>query len=98
MAEKDNTRASRLTDWIILVFVLMVMVLLIVDLGTNVMSTMERDRVPLSGKEFESPGVKSVIPSIDHNHGQAELGVVNGRCQKLLSRFLLCSRDESCHT
>ena len=66
MAEKDNTRASRLTDWIILVFVLVVMGLLIVDLGTNVMSTMERDRVPVSGKESESPGVKSVIPSIDH--------------------------------
>jgi hypothetical protein len=50
MAEKDNTRASRLTDWIILVFVLVVMGLLVVDLGTNVMSTMERDRVPVSGK------------------------------------------------
>ena len=52
MAEKDNTRARRLTAWIILVFVLVVMGLLIVDLGTNLMSTMERDRVPASGTEF----------------------------------------------
>jgi len=49
MAEKDNTRARRLTDWIILVFVLVVMGLLIADLSSNVLSTVAGDREPASG-------------------------------------------------
>lgn len=44
MAESATKNARRLTDWIILVFVLVVMGLLIADLGSNVMSLISRDR------------------------------------------------------
>ena len=49
MAESNSENTGRLTDWIILIFVLVVMSLLIVDLGSNVVGTSERDRQPESG-------------------------------------------------
>ncbi len=47
MAESDTKNTGRLTDWIILIFVLVVMGLLIVDLGSNVVSTKELDPLPV---------------------------------------------------
>ena len=49
MAESDTQNAGRLTDWIILIFVLVVMGLLITDLGSNVVDTSEGDRQPEGG-------------------------------------------------
>ena len=42
MAEEDDTRRSRLTDWVILVFVLVVMGLLVADLADNVLGEADR--------------------------------------------------------
>jgi hypothetical protein len=47
MAEGNTQNALRLTDWLILAFVVVVMSLLIVDLGTNVMDTLSRSREPV---------------------------------------------------
>ena len=46
MAEGNTQNALRLTDWLILAFVVVTMSLLIVDLGTNVMDTLSRGRDP----------------------------------------------------
>ncbi len=37
MAEENDTRTSRLNDWIILIFVVVVMGLVAADVATNVM-------------------------------------------------------------
>jgi hypothetical protein len=47
MAEGNTQNALRLTDWLILAFVVVTMSLLIVDLGTNVMDTLSRSRDPV---------------------------------------------------
>ncbi len=47
MAEGNTQNALRLTDWLILAFVVVTMSLLIVDLGTNVMDTLSRNREPV---------------------------------------------------
>ena len=44
MAESNNQNALRLTDWLILAFVVVVMCLLIADLSTNVMDILDRSR------------------------------------------------------
>jgi hypothetical protein len=46
MAENNTENATRLTDWLILVFVVVVMGLLIVDLGGNVTDILKRGREP----------------------------------------------------
>jgi hypothetical protein len=46
MAESNTQNAIRLTDWLILAFVMVVMSLLIVDLGGNVMDILKRSREP----------------------------------------------------
>lgn len=42
MAETDTRKTSRLTDWVILIFVLVVMGLLIADLGSNLEGELDR--------------------------------------------------------
>ena len=44
MAESNAQNAIRLTDWLILAFVVVVMSLLIVDLGSNVIDIMNRSQ------------------------------------------------------
>jgi hypothetical protein len=44
MAESNSRQLIRPTDWLILVFVLVVMGMLIIDLGGNVMETVDRDK------------------------------------------------------
>ena len=46
MAESDTQNTGRLTDWIILIFVLVVMGLLIADLGSNVEGELDRGNRP----------------------------------------------------
>ena len=46
MAESDTQDTGRLTAWIILIFVLVVMGLLIVDLGSNIESELDRSNRP----------------------------------------------------
>ncbi len=47
MAESNTQNALRLTDWLILAFVVVVMGLLIADLGTNVMDILNRSQEPV---------------------------------------------------
>ena len=47
MAEGNTQNALRLTDWLILAFVVVTMSLLIVDLGSNVLDTLNRSRDPV---------------------------------------------------
>jgi hypothetical protein len=47
MAESNTQNAIRLTDWLILAFVVVVMILLIVDLGGNVMDILNRSQQPV---------------------------------------------------
>ncbi len=44
MEESNTQHAIRLTDWLLLAFVVVVMGLLITDLGTNVMDILDRSR------------------------------------------------------
>ncbi len=44
MAESNSRQLIRPTEWLILVFVLVVMGMLIIDLGGNVMETIDRDK------------------------------------------------------
>ena len=44
MEESNTQNAIRLTDWLVLAFVVVVMGLLITDLGTNVMDILNRSR------------------------------------------------------
>jgi len=46
MAESDTQNSGRLTDWIILIFVLVVMGLLIADLGSNLEGELDRGNRP----------------------------------------------------
>jgi len=46
MAESNTQDAFRLTDWLILAFVVVAMGLLITDLGTNVMDILDRSQEP----------------------------------------------------
>jgi hypothetical protein len=46
MAESDTQNTRRLTDWIILIFVLVVMGLLIADLGSNLEGELDRGNRP----------------------------------------------------
>ena len=47
MAESNTQDAFRLTDWLILAFVVVAMGLLITDLGTNVMDILDRSQEPV---------------------------------------------------
>ena len=47
MAESNTQNAFRLTDWLILAFVVVVMSLLIVDLSSNAMDALSRSREPV---------------------------------------------------
>jgi len=47
MAESNTQDAFRLTDWLILAFVVVVMGLLITDLGSNVMDVLIRGQEPI---------------------------------------------------
>ncbi len=44
MEEKTTHRTTRLTDWLILAFVLVVMGLLLTDIGGNVKDVLDRER------------------------------------------------------
>jgi len=56
MAEGNTQNALRLTDWLILAFVVVTMSLLIVDLGTNIMDTLRsRDPVRVSTAPADVP-------------------------------------------
>ena len=46
MAESDTQNTGRLTAWIILIFVLVVMGLLIADLGSNIEGELDRSNRP----------------------------------------------------
>jgi len=46
MAESDTQDTGRLTAWVILIFVLVVMGLLIADLGSNIESELDRSNRP----------------------------------------------------
>ena len=48
MAEGTTENATRLRDWIILIFVLVVMGLLITDIGGNVKDIFDRNQEPAS--------------------------------------------------
>jgi len=54
MAEGDTQNTGRLTNWIILVIVLVVMGLLIADLGSNVMAALDRNDRP-NGENATAP-------------------------------------------
>jgi len=49
MAESNPQNAFRLTDWLILAFVVVVMGLLVVDLSGNVMDILDRGQEPVQG-------------------------------------------------
>lgn len=60
MAESNTQNAIRLTDWLILAFVAVVMSLLIVDLGSNVMDILNRSQEQVPARTLS--GVLNVAP------------------------------------
>ena len=63
MEESNTQNAIRLTDWLILAFVVVVMGLLIFDVGSNVMDTLNRSQEPIPARTHSSTLNLAPVPS-----------------------------------